>query len=42
MVAGMTVPTAQALGVIACAVIASAIYLATLVHGVRSEKSGPR
>ena len=26
----------------ACAVIASAIYLATLVHGVRSESSGSR
>jgi hypothetical protein len=42
MVAGMTLPTAQALGVMASAVIASAIYLATLVHGVGSENSDPR
>lgn len=38
----MTLPAAQALGVMACAVAASVIYLSALVQGVRSENGGAR
>lgn len=38
----MTLPAAQALGVLACAMAASMIYLWTLVQRVRAESGCPR
>jgi hypothetical protein len=38
----MTLPAAQALGLMACAVAASVIYLWSLVQGIRSENSSPQ
>ena len=35
----MTLPAAQALGVMACAVAASVLFLASLVQGIAREKS---
>jgi hypothetical protein len=38
----MTLPAAQALGVMACAVAAFVIYLMTHVQDIRSEDNGPQ
>jgi hypothetical protein len=38
----MSLPAAQALGVMACAVAASVIYLSHLARGIGSENSGPQ